>query len=155
MRQLFEINGYILPYGSFFPTFTHIYFQIYRCSQFLSSYECPFPNSTTRKGYNKRLVYQLFKTSRRNVSYIPRVKKSSVKWKCEKEIVHLVHNYSVTGREPRKNVLLLAINLLLLWAIFLFFFSKVSSIFLLHFHKWSNVHQNWCSHIKNITSKTW
>ena len=25
--------------------------------------------------------------------------KSSVKWKCEKEIVHLVHNYSVTGRE--------------------------------------------------------
>ena len=37
---------------------------------------------------------------------IPRVKKSSVKWKCEKEIVHLVHNYSVTGKEPRKNVLL-------------------------------------------------
>ena len=36
---------------------------------------------------------------------MPRVKKSSVKWKCEKEIVHLVHNYSVTGREPRKNVL--------------------------------------------------
>ena len=44
--------------------------------------------------------------------YIPRVKKSGVKWKCEKEIVHLVHNYSVTGREPRKNVL--KINLLLL-----------------------------------------
>ena len=30
-------------------------------------------------------------------------RKSSVNWKCEKEIVHLVHNYSVTGREPRKN----------------------------------------------------
>ena len=30
--QLFEINGYILPYGSFSPTFTHIYIQIYRCS---------------------------------------------------------------------------------------------------------------------------
>ena len=53
--------------------------------------------------------------------YTPRVKKSSVKWKCEKEIVHLVHNYSVTGREPRKNVLLTYHNLLLLWAIFLFF----------------------------------
>ena len=35
---------------------------------------------------------------------MPRV--SSVKRKCEKEIVHLVHNYSVTGRKPRKNVLL-------------------------------------------------
>ena len=35
---------------------------------------------------------------------MPRAKKLSVKWKCEKE-VHLVHNYSVTGREPRKNVL--------------------------------------------------
>ena len=54
--------------------------------------------------------------------YIPRVKKSSVKWKCEKEIIHLVHNYSVTGREPRKNVL--KINLLLLWVIFLVFFQK-------------------------------
>ena len=42
--------------------------------------------------------------------YVPRVKKASVKWKCEKEIVHLVHNYSVTGREPRRN--LLKINLL-------------------------------------------
>ena len=33
---------------------------------------------------------------------IPRVKKSYVKWKCEKEIVHMVHKYSVTEREPRK-----------------------------------------------------
>ena len=29
--------------------------------------------------------------------YIPRVKKSSEKWKYEKEIIHLGHNYSVTG----------------------------------------------------------
>ena len=50
---------------------------------------------------------------------IPRVKKSYVKWKCEKEIVHMVHKYSVTEREPRKNIL--KINLLLLRAIFLFF----------------------------------
>ena len=66
-------------------------------------------------GKNKKLVYKLFKTWPRKTSYIPRV----VKWKCEKEIVHLVHDYSVTGREPRKNVL--KINLLLSWTIFLFF----------------------------------
>ena len=38
--------------------------------------------------------------------YIPRVKKSFIA-KCEKEIVHLVHNYSVTekGGETTKNVL--------------------------------------------------
>ena len=65
-----------------------------------------------RKGENKSLVYKLFKTWPRKTIAIPRVKKSSVKWKCEKEIVHLVHNYSVTGREPIKNVL--KINLLLL-----------------------------------------
>ena len=48
-----------------------------------------------RKGESKKLVYKLFKTWRRKV--VPRVKKSSIKWKCEKEIVHPVHNYSVTG----------------------------------------------------------
>ena len=48
-----------------------------------------------KKGENKRLDYKLFKTWRRKA--IPRVKKSSVKWKCEKEIVYLLHNYSVTG----------------------------------------------------------
>ena len=61
-----------------------------------------------RKGGNKRLVYKLFKAWPRKA----RVKKSSAKWKCEKEIVHMVHNYSVTGREPRKNVS--KVNLLLL-----------------------------------------
>ena len=61
-----------------------------------------------KKRGNKRLVYKLFKAWPRKT----RVKKSSVKWKCGKEIIHLVHNYSVTGREPRKNVL--KINLLLL-----------------------------------------
>ena len=34
--------------------------------------------------------------------YISIVKKSIVKWKCEKVIVHLAHNYSVIGRELRK-----------------------------------------------------
>ena len=61
-----------------------------------------------KEGGNKRLVYKLFKAWPRKA----RVKKSIVKWKCEKEIVHMVHNYSVTGREPRKNVL--KVNLLLL-----------------------------------------
>ena len=86
--------------------------------------------------------------------YIPRAKKSSVKWKCEKEIVHLVHNYSVTGREPRKNVL--KINLLLLWTIFLFFqmclpFSRY--IFTSDLMS-STQHQKWCFDIQNITGKT-
>ena len=65
-----------------------------------------------KKGENERLVYKLFKTWPRKIIAVPRVRKSSVKWKCEKEIVHLVHKYSVTGREPRKN--LLKINFLLL-----------------------------------------
>ena len=43
-------------------------------------------------GEGDRFVYSLFKTWRRKA--IPRVKKSNVKWKCEKEIVQ---NYSVTG----------------------------------------------------------
>ena len=59
----------------------------------------------------KRLVYKVVQYTATK-DYIPRVKKSNVKWKCEKQIIHLVHNYSVTGREPRKNVL--KINLLLL-----------------------------------------
>ena len=48
-----------------------------------------------KKGESKRLVYKLFQIWRRKA--IPRVKTSSVKWKYEKEIVHLAHNYSVTG----------------------------------------------------------
>ena len=48
-----------------------------------------------KKGESKRLVYKLFKIWQRKA--IPRVKTLSVKWKCEKEIVHLAHNYSVTG----------------------------------------------------------
>ena len=44
-----------------------------------------------RKGEN-RLVYNFFKNLRQKD--IPRVKKSNVKWKCEKDIVQ---NYSVTG----------------------------------------------------------
>ena len=43
-----------------------------------------------RKGKSKRLVYKLFKTWR--LKAIARVKKSSVKWKREKEIAHLFHN---------------------------------------------------------------
>ena len=61
-----------------------------------------------RKGRNKTLAYKLFKAWPRKA----RVKKSNVKWKCEKDIVHVVHKYSVTGREPRKNVL--KVNSLLL-----------------------------------------
>ena len=82
--------------------------------------------------------------------YIPRVKKSSVKWKCEKEIVHLVHSYYVTGKEPRKNITYYKLASFV--SDFPAFF-KVSSIFLLYFHKWSDVHQKWCSHIHNITGK--
>ena len=66
--------------------------------------------------------------------YIPRVKKSSVKRKYEKEIVHLVHNYSVTGREPRKNVLLTYYKLTFFVSDFPVF-SKAYSIFLLYFPK--------------------
>ena len=78
---------------------------------------------------------------------MPRAKKLSVKWKCEKE-VHLVHNYSVTGREPRKNVLLTYYKLTSFLSDFPVF-SKVSPIFL-YFHKWYDVHQKWCCHIQNI-----
>ena len=66
--------------------------------------------------------------------YIPRVKKSSVKWKCEKEMIRLVHNYSVTGRESRKNALLTYYKLTSFVSDFSVF-SKVSSMFLLYFHK--------------------
>ena len=45
-----------------------------------------------KKEENRKLVRKLFKTWRRKA--IPRVKKSCIKWKCEKEIVH---NYLVTG----------------------------------------------------------
>ena len=101
-----------------------------------------------RKGGNKRLVYKLFKSWPRKA----RVKKSSVKWKCEKEIVHMVHNYSVTGREPRKNVL--KVNLLILWAIFLFFQRSLPFYCYIYFHKWPDV-QKWCSHTQIITGRTW
>ena len=65
-----------------------------------------------RKGGKKQKISLQVVHYTATKGYIPRVKKSSVKWKCEKQIIHLVHNYSVTGREPRKNVL--KINLLLL-----------------------------------------
>ena len=65
-----------------------------------------------RKGGKKQKISLQVVQYTATKGYIPRVKKSSVKWKCEKQIIYLVHNYSVTGREPIKNVL--KINLLLL-----------------------------------------
>ena len=143
-------------YGSFFPTstFTFKYTLARNFSHHMNVLYLIPRHDRPKEGGKQKISLQVVQNMATK-DYIPRVKKSSVKWKCEKEIVHLVHNYSVTGREPRKNVL--KINLLLLWAIFLFFQRSLPfSCYIFTSDLTSSTqHQKWCSDIQNITGITW
>ena len=99
--QLFEINGYILPYGSFFlkSTFTFKHTLARNFSYHMNVLYLVPQHDRPKEGGKQKISLQVVENMATKV-YLPRVKKSSVKWKCEKEIVYLVHNYSVTGREP-------------------------------------------------------
>ena len=69
--QLFAINGYILPYGSFFPTSTFT-FKYTLARQFPHHMNVLFfipRHDRPKEGRNKRLVYKLFKTWRRKPIY--------------------------------------------------------------------------------------
>ena len=97
--QLFEIN-HMAPFSLLSLTFTFKYIVARNFSHHMNVlFLIP------RHGRPKEGVKQTISLKHRE-ERLRTKSKSSVKWKCEKEIVHLVHNYSVTGREPRKNVLL-------------------------------------------------
>ena len=133
--KLFEINGYILPYGSFSPTFTHIYFQIHRCLQFLSPYECPCPNSTTwqtlgRAKTNDQLTSCLKHRDERLQIKSKEIKCKMEMWKRNSLLGSQLFSYWV-GTQKK------CITYYKLTSFMSEFppFSKVSFIFLLYFHK--------------------
>ena len=92
-----QVFGYILLCGSSFPTFIFNFdYTLARHHSHPLNVLFHIPrHDRSKEGGNKRLVYKLFKILRGKAK--PRAKNSSVKWKCEKEMVHLAHNYSVTG----------------------------------------------------------
>ena len=106
--KFFEINSYILSYGSFSPTFTHIYFQIYRCSQFLSPYECPCPNSTTWQTLGRAKTNDQLTSCLKHRDERLQIKSKEIKCKMEmwKRNSLLGSQLFSTGWEPRRNVLL-------------------------------------------------
>ena len=99
--QLIEIKGCILPYGSFFPTskFTFKYTLARNFSHQMNVLYLIPRHDRPKEGGKQKISLQVFQNMATK-DYTLRVKKSSVKWKCEKK------NSS---------------NLLLLWVIFLFF----------------------------------
>ena len=126
--QLFEINGYMLPYGSFFLLSLAFTFNYTVARDFSHRVNVLFLipwHGRSKEGVKQTISLQVA-WNVATKGYITWAKKSSVKWKCEKEVVHLVHHYSVTGRKPRKNALLTYYKLTSFVSDFAIF-SKVSS----------------------------